>query len=335
MQQLFVKPGAEGLLSPLQPWLTDPDVAEIMINAPGEVFVERRGKITQHQLTMLTPLYLQRLFQFIANEAQQRLDETNPMLAGNLFDGSRVQLVIPPISSHHTLTIRRQSIRALTLTDYSAKNFYQHLQAVTQLNNTEAFTGDYEQELLTLYQQKQWDPFIKLAIACRKTIVISGGTSSGKTTFLNACLQEIDHSERLILLEDTRELVAPHANMVSLLAANSEQSKAKVNMQQLVQCSLRLRPDRLIMGEIRGREIMDFISACATGHEGSFTSIHANNPYIAMLRMVQMYKQNNVPSMRDEEIRTELNSVIDIILQLNKTKNGRIAKYCYYKAAVY
>lgn len=104
-------------------------------------------------------------------------------------------------------------------------------------------------------------------------------------------------------------------------------------MQTLLQATLRLRPDRLIMGEIRGKEIMDFVMACSTGHEGSMTSIHANNPHIAMHRMVQMYKQNNVPSMRDEEIQEELNSVIDIILQVNKTKSQRMAVSFYYKGA--
>lgn len=333
MQQLFVKPGVEGLLTPLQGWLLDPDVSEIMINRPREVFIERFGKITNYEVTELSPLYLQRLFQFIANEAEQRLDESNPMLAGNLFDGSRVQLVIPPVSLHHTLTIRRQSIRSLTLNDYSKQGFYSELKAVNRIVCEQLFNSENEQKLLSLYKEGKWDDFIKYAIFCKKTIVVSGGTSSGKTTYLNACLQEINEDERLILLEDTRELIAPHKNQVSLLAVNGGQGKSAVTMQQLVQCSLRLRPDRLIMGEIRGREIMDFISACATGHEGSFTSIHANNPHIAMLRMIQMYKQNNVPSMHDEEIRAELNSVIDIILQLNKTASGRFAKYCYYKAA--
>jgi type IV secretion system protein VirB11 len=327
---IFVKPGVVGLLTPLMSWLSDTRVSEIMINMPRAVFIERFGVMSRFDVPELTPLYLQRLFQFIANESNQRLDEFNPTLSGNLFDGSRVQLVIPPVSLHHTLSIRRASIARMNLQDYDAQGFYEQVKGVHMTN--EAILTDTDAQLKRLYQQGRWGEFISLAIAFRKTIVVSGGTSSGKTTYLNACLQAIDLNERLILLEDTRELVAPHPNQIALLAFRGDQGRASVSMQDLVQCSLRLRPDRLIMGEIRGPEIMDFVAACATGHAGSFTSIHANNPHLAMQRMIQLYKQNNVPSMRDEEIRAELNSVIDIILQVSKTDKGRMATHCYYKA---
>ncbi len=120
---------------------------------------------------------------------------------------------------------------------------------------------------------------------------------------------------------------------MQLLASKHAQGSAKINMQDLVQCCLRLRPDRIIMGEIRGREILDFISACSTGHEGSLTTIHANSPRIAFMRMTQMYKLNNVPAMSDEDILRELKEVIDIIIQVEKTADGRIAKSIYYKGA--
>lgn len=331
LPQNFVKPGVEGLLTPLMPWLSDKNVSEIMINHPRIVFIERLSVITSFDVPELTPIYLQRLFQFMANESHQRLDESHPMLSGTLFDGSRVQLVMPPISQHHTLSIRRASIASLNLADYDNHGFYGAVKEVSLSADERSFMMDSDARLNALYEQHQWGAFIALAIASRKTIVVSGGTSSGKTTFLNACLQAVDLNERLILLEDTRELLAPHANQVSLLASRGDQGRAHVSMQDLVKCSLRLRPDRLIMGEIRGPEIMDFVSACSTGHAGSFTSIHANNPRMAMQRMVQLYKQNNVPSMRDEEIRDELNSVIDIILQVSKSKEGRVATHCYYK----
>lgn len=329
----FVKPGAEGLLNPLMSWLSNPDVSEVMINAPCEVFVEMRGQMTRHEVPVLTPLYLQRLFQMIANESNQRLDEAHPLLSGNLYNGCRVQLIIPPVSLHHTLAIRKTSIAHLTLDDYEAQSFYHRIKPFGLKTLGKDMIDTPEQELFSLYNAHRWSDFIKLAVACRKNIIISGGTSSGKTTYLKACLEAIDPSERIILLEDTRELITPHANQVALLASKGNQGKATVDMQALLQATLRLRPDRLIMGEIRGKEIMDFVMACSTGHEGSMTSIHANNPQIAMHRMVQMYKQNNVPSMRDEEIREELNSVIDVILQINKTKSQRLALYCYYKEA--
>ena len=329
----FVKPGVEGLLSPFMPWLQDPLVSEIMINAPREVFVEHEGHISRFDMPELTSLYLQRAFQMIANESHQRLDENHPLLSGNLYDGTRVQLVMPPVSAHYTLSIRKASVKQMTLTEYGDHDFYAHLVPVSLQEKDHNMASLQDKELHALFKAQSWDAFMAQAIKYRKNIVISGGTSSGKTTYLNACIGAIDLSERLIVLEDTRELTIPHPNHVSLLASKGGQGRASVDMQTLLQASLRLRPDRLIMGEIRGREIMDFIMACTTGHEGSMTSIHANNPSIAMLRMVQMYKQNNVPSMRDEEIRAELDSVIDIILQLSKTKEGRVARYCYYKGA--
>ena len=169
------------------------------------------------------------------------------------------------------------------------------------------------------------------AIKARKTIVISGGTSSGKTTYLNACLNEIDHADRLCILEDTREIITPHKNKVLLLAAKGEQDIAKVSMQTLVQCCLRLRPDRIIMGEIRGQEILDFVAASSTGHEGSVTTIHASTPKLAFIRMTQLYKQNNVPSMTESDILNELHAVVDVVIQLGKQGAQRKAQSLYYK----
>lgn len=327
----FVKPGAEGLLSPLMSWLIHPEVSEILINKPQEVFVELQGCMTRYEVPELTTLYLHRLFQMIANESQQRLDEAHPLLSGNLYNGYRVQLVIPPVSCYHTLSIRKSALAHWSLDDYATRGFYRKVLPMSI--NQEFSSTRQDKELFDLYHQKRWGEFIKSAVILKKNIVISGGTSSGKTTFLKACLEAIPAHERIILLEDTRELSSSHLNQVALLASKGNQGKAQVDMQMLLQATLRLRPDRLIMGEIRGKEIMDFVMACSTGHEGSMTSIHANNPQIAMQRMVQLYKQNNVPSMRDEEIRAELNQVIDIIIQLGKVGQERMALYCYYKEA--
>lgn len=129
-------------------------------------------------------------------------------------------------------------------------------------------------------------------------------------------------------MEDTREIEAPHQNQVNLVTVKGE---AEINMQTLLQCCLRLRPDRTIIGEIRGKEILDFIGACSTGHAGSITSLHANNPKLAFMRMTQLYKQNQVPSMTDAEILNELHAVIDVIIQLEKTSIGRKVQSLYYK----
>lgn len=324
------KPGVEGLLSPLTPWLFDDAVSEILINQPQEVFIEKRGVMSRYDLPALTRLHLKRLFNLIANENHRVINEEQPLLSGNLYDGTRVQLVIPPAARDYTLSIRRKTLTQVTLEDYEQQGFFQSASASTDIS---MHNDAEEQMLLRLYQSRQWKPFIQQAILFKKNIIISGGTSSGKTTFLNACIAEIPHEERLITLEDTFELTPPHANCVRLFSPKTTgHQQQHISMQDLVQCSLRLRPDRILMGEIRGKEILDFIAACATGHEGSMTSIHANNPKIAFMRMAQLYKLNNVPSMRDEDILRELETVIDVIIQLEKRDDRRFVSSVYYKS---
>ena len=326
----FFKPGSMGLLQPIHCFLDDPDVSEILLNQPGEVWVEKGTVLTHYPLPDFHQGHLDSLFQLIANETTQRLSKTHPLLSGNLPDGSRIQLVLPPTAKHHTFSIRRKVVRSFSLDYYQDNGFFDQ---VVGTAGHQGMGGDSDTELLTLYHQSRWPEFLKLAIKARKNIVVSGGTSSGKTTFLNACLKEVNADCRMIVLEDTREIEAPHMNQVQLLASKGGQGEAKVSMQALVQCCLRLRPDRILVGEVRGAEIADFVAACSTGHEGSFTSLHANNTHLAFSRMVQMYKFNHVPSMTDKDILNELKNAIDIIIQLRKTDHGRKITEIWYQRA--
>lgn len=327
-------PGSEGLLSPLLPWLSDHEVSEILINQPGEVFIEKCGVMTRFDVPALNRTHLRHVFTFIANENKQNLDELCPLLSGNLFDGTRVQLVIPPASKYMALSIRRQSIKKMELADFSQTNFYARAIPFDVNKPASAYASDADKNLLALFQQENWPEFIKQAIKAKKNIVISGETSSGKTTFLNACARSIDSASRILTLEDTYEIDIPHQNQLNLRAVKSGDGQANtLSMQDLVQAALRLRPDRILMGEVRGREIMDLISSASTGHEGMLTTIHAPNPRVAFMRMIQMYKLNNVPSMRDEEIRAILNEVIDVIIQVKKMPEGRQVHSVYFKGA--
>ncbi len=327
-------PGSAGLLTPIQSLLDEKNVSEILINRPGEVFVERQGIMERLEMKVLDAQHIRRLFTFIANENGQHLSGESPILSGNLQDGSRVQLVTPPASKFYTLSIRRPSIKKQTLEDYRHSAFYSRTQPFDIHASNESYFTSQESELRRLYQASLWADFIALAVIFKKNIVISGETSSGKTTFLNACAAHIPVHERIITLEDTYEIDIPHQNRVALLALKGLEGRSpKLSMQDLVQCGLRLRPDRILMGETRGREILDLISACSTGHAGSITTIHAPNPRVAFMRMTQMYKLNNVPSMRDEDIHRELHEVIDIIIQMTRTSAGRGVSYVYYKNA--
>ncbi len=328
---IYYGPASKGLLAPIKEFLDDCLTSEILINKPQEIYVEKQGKMEMHKVPALNERTLLTLFQLIANENNQEVSETRPLLSGSLLDGSRVQLVLPPTSKYPALSIRRKVAQKRDLADYEQDGFYENTFGAKVDAHALGDLPPAEQKLATLYHEKAWSAFVKQAILMKKTIVISGGTSSGKTTFLNACLRHIPADERLLVLEDTREIDTFHENQLSLLASKGEQGVAKVSMQDLVQASLRLRPDRIVIGEIRGKEILDFLAAASTGHDGSMTSIHANNPAIAFMRMAQMYKLNNVPSMTDEDIYRELKAVIDIIIQLEKTPDGRRVQSVFYR----
>lgn len=326
-------PGATGLLSPLQDFLDDATVSEILINRPKEVFVEQNGILLRFDIPLLTAQYLRRLFMLIANENKQTLSELSPVLSGNLEDGSRVQLVIPQASQHETLSIRKFTLQHLSFDDYTHQGFFNDAHGVGLEQGSQSL-HEVDQLLQHLYQAKNWQAFLTQAILGKKNIIISGGTSSGKTTFLNGCVGKIPLNERLITLEDTYEINVPHTNIVRLKVLKQLGDSARgISMQDLVQASLRLRPDRIIMGEIRGKEVFDFVSACSTGHSGALATIHANNPKVAFMRMAQLYKLNNVAGMGEEDIYTVLHEVVDIVVQLQKTNEGRRLVEVYYKHA--
>jgi type IV secretion system protein VirB11 len=316
---------------PIQVLLDDKNISEIMINRPHQVYYEKKGRMTEKEVPEYSVKTLSMLFQLIATESKQLLNREHPLLSGSLFDGSRVQLVLPPVAKFPVLSVRRKVSQNHDWEDYADIGYFDQ----TQLHNENSSEKTSEDScLLQLYKEKKWHQFLAEAVKLKKNIVVSGGTSTGKTTLMNALLNNIDASDRIILLEDTREIDLRQDNIIQLLSSKGDQGIAKISLQDLLQCSLRLRPDRIICGEIRGKEILDFISACSTGHEGSMTSIHANNPRIAFMRMVQMYKLNNVPFMTDESIMKELNEVIDIIVQLVRDEKGRRVETIYYKGAL-
>lgn len=312
-------------LAPLKKFLSDPEVSEILINEPELVFVEKNGEMRPFPAYELTHLTLKELFNVLVVSNKGKFDEDNPIFFGTLPDGSRVTLIHPYVANNYSLSIRKESIKDLNLEDYLELDFFSSFKPSNKSINGEL---TYLDELyLNLNPPFSIIDFLREAILTRQNIVISGGPSSGKTTFLNSLIKEISPTTRLIAIENPRDLKINHRNKVSLLV-----KPGVATAQDLVKACMRLRPDRLIMGEIVGGEIMDFVTSCITGVEGSMTTIHATSPNDAFYRLSGLYKHNDIV-MTEDEIKTEIKNAIDIIIQLKKTDHGRRLTEIWYKRA--
>lgn len=303
-------------LKPFLPWLERDDVTEILVNKPFEVWIEISGEPNMRCVEMpeVDDILLARLAAQIARVAHQGINRESPLLAASLPSGERVQLVGPPASKHWAMAIRRHRMINMSLDDYDRG----------AIRKVEQGGGRDELE----YARAEPIRFLKEAVKARKTILISGGTSSGKTTFLNAMLKIIPEHERIILVEDTAEIVDNHANSLRLVAVKGELGEAKVTINDLLQASLRLRPDRIIVGEIRGEEAQTFLRAINTGHPGSFTTAHANTPKGALEQIALMVMQGGTQLTRSETL-AYATSLIDVVVQLNRVGGERIISDIY------
>ncbi len=292
-------------LKPFLPFLERDEITEILVNRPGEVWIEVSGQPHMQRLEMpeVDDLLLSRLAAQIARVAHQGINRENPLLAASLPSGERVQLVGPPAAKHWALAIRRHRMVDLSLEAYDRG----------ALPEPARHAGRDD----LAYAREHPVAFLKEAVAARKTILISGGTSSGKTTFLNALLKTIPAHERIILVEDTPEIACAHANALGLVAVKGELGEARVTINDLMQASLRLRPDRIIVGEIRGEE------ATNTGHPGSFTTVHANTPKGALEQIALMVMQSGTQLTRLETL-SYASSLIDVVVQLSRFGGERI-----------
>lgn len=313
-------------LGPLAVHLARPDVTDIYINAPGEIWVEALGgAIERLETPEINEALLMRLARQIASLTHQGISREHPLLAASLPDGARVQIVAPPATrGPMAISIRKHVSSDLTLDDYDAEGAFNE----THREDT-IIPADIE--LGKLNRAGAWSAFLRLAVRARKTIVVSGGTSTGKTTFVNALIQEIPRSERLLLIEDTPELVLRHPNSVGLLAVRGGLGEATVTTDDLLVASLRMRPDRIILGEIRGAEAFTFLRAVNTGHTGSMTTVHADSPDGAFEQLTLQCLQHHRHLSRSEVI-AYLRSVVDIVVQLDRRDGKRIVSTIKYEA---
>lgn len=319
----------ESYLTPFKTIFAEEGVNEVMINKPGEVWVENRGDLRIEKMDILDVVHLMGLGRLVAQSTDQTVSEEKPLLSATLPNGYRIQIVFPPACEPNSvaMSIRKGSGLMMTLDDYKKMGAFDS-----------TATGEVEDPNIPILRgflkERNISDFLQHAIRAKKNIIISGGTSTGKTTFTNAALLAIPTDERLITVEDAREVQLPqHLNRVHLLASKGGQGRAKVTTQDLIEACLRLRPDRIIVGELRGAEAFSFLRAINTGHPGSISTLHADTPAMALEQLKLMVMQAGL-GMPPDEIKKYIAAVVDIVVQLKRGEKGRrYISEVYYKDA--
>jgi len=282
-------------LGPLEELLSDPLITDIMVNGPEQTYIERKGKLEISNIQFRDEEHLFQIAQRIVSKVGRRVDQTTPLADARLQDGSRVNVIVPPLSLRGTaISIRKFSAKPITL-DMMAKG------------------GSMSDKMATA---------LKIAGASRFNIVISGGTGSGKTTMLNALSKMIDPGERVITIEDAAELrlQQPHWLPLETRPANLE-GQGAITIRDLVVNALRMRPDRIILGEIRGPECFDMLAAMNTGHDGSMCTLHSNSPREALARMENMVMMSDI-KVPKEAISRQIADSVDLIVQVKRLRDG-------------
>ena len=283
-------------LGPLEPLLKDPTISDILINTHEKVYVERRGKLELVPVRFKDEAHILRIVNKIVGAVGRRVDESQPMVDARLADGSRINVAVRPVAVDGPLV----SIRKFAEKPYDLKKL--------------ASFGTLSERMTDL---------LAMCVQSRLTILISGGTGSGKTTLLNALSAYIDDAERLITIEDAAELKLqqPHVGRLETRPPSIE-GRGEIRQRELVKNALRMRPDRIILGEVRGEEAFDMLQAMNTGHEGSLATIHANSPRDALGRLSQMVGMAGLP-MSESSIRSQIASAIRLIVQLQRFSDGK------------
>lgn len=309
----------QSYLAPLAGLLGRVDVTDLYINSPGEVWSETLGGQTEHHLVAgLDATVLTRLARQIAAHSHQGINREHPILSAILPGGERVQIVAPPATRGPiAFAIRKHVSSDLGLGDYVASGAFEGARRVAS-----SAPEDIDTRLRELLDAGNVQAMLAEAVQGRRNILVSGGTSTGKTTFLNALIREIPAEERLIFIEDTPELLLRHANAVGLLAARSPLGEAAVTAEDLLNASLRMRPDRVILGELRGPEAFTFLRAVNTGHPGSMTTVHADSPERAIEQVALLVLQGGA-RLRREDVIHYVRSTIDVFIQLTRVAGRR------------
>jgi type IV secretion system protein VirB11 len=313
----------------LHPLLANPLVTEICINRPGEAFVETHSGWRREALRVADFDWCLRLAKLVANSTHQRIDETSPLLSAALPGGERVQIVLPPATTADTvaITIRRPANEIWSVEDLAQRGIFRSTRRAGDA------LDESESELLRLLGAQDYVAFMRTAVRCRKNIVVSGPTGSGKTTWTKALIREIPSDERLITIEDAKELVLDrHPNHVRLFYSKDDQGLARISPKQLLECCLRMKPDRILLAELRAEEAFDYLRSVNSGHPGSITSVHATSAELAFEQLMLLVKQS--PGGRElarQDIKSLLYLLVDVVIQFGVERQQRFIKEIWYE----
>jgi type IV secretion system protein VirB11 len=318
-------------LRPLREQLDVPGVLELCINRPGELLLETTGGWKTLSAPEMTQERCLSLATAVATFCDQQINQERPLLSATLPSGERIQFVIPPAVTRGTvsITVRKPSHLIKRLDDFERDGLFER----TATARTADGVLPFERELLALKDAGRYADFLRLAVRKHQTIVVSGKTGSGKTTFMKGLCEEVPKHERLITIEDTAELTLPHhPNVVHLYYSKDAQGTARVTAKSLLEACLRMKPDRIFLAEVRGDECFYFVRLAASGHPGSITSVHAGSCALALEQMALMIRESSGGAgLRMDEIKRLLGIVIDVIVQFDRDERGRFISEIAYQ----
>jgi type IV secretion system protein VirB11 len=320
-------------LRPLREQLDTDGVLEVCVNRPGELLVET---VKGWRVVAAPAMTLERCLSLataVATYCDQQVNQERPLLSATLPSGERIQFVIPPAVTRGTvsITVRKPSHLIKRLDDFERDGMFERTATVTRAASSELVP--FERELIELKEARRYAEFLRLAVRKHQTIVVSGKTGSGKTTFMKGLVEEVSKHERLITIQDTAELTLPnHPNVVHLFYSKDAQGTARVTAKSLLEACLRMKPDRIFLAEVRGDECFYFVRLAASGHPGSITSVHAGSCALALEQMSLMIRESSGGhGLCMNEIKALLGIVIDVIVQFDRDERGRFISELFYE----
>lgn len=322
--------GLSSFLAPFSKYLQDDDVTEVCVNTPHEIFVETHKGWSQHTSEPLNLGFLTGLATAVGSFTKQEISTTKPILSGTLPDGERIQIVMPPAVPDGTMsiTIRRPSNKVWSLDELAEMGIFDNV--ATKTNEL----SEVDLALLDAHRGKHWAEFLSLAVRSKKNILISGATGTGKTTFSKALIPLIPLDERIITIEDTAELEIPQPNHVRLIYSKGSLGVSQVSARELLESSLRMRPDRIFLQELRDATAFYYLRNVNTGHSGSITTIHADSAMLAFEQLALLVKESEAGrDLARAEIKAMLFQMVDIVIQIKRLDEGRRITEVYFDPA--